>query len=285
MNLRDLLRSRSRPSLARPPVGTGGLSFDGLPAEAGGAGLVLRDATPRGFSARITGRTSGNAYAFTRADDATPGTFPQLADGTFGTGDATNGVAAFERTGRTDVPTDGTAVVWLDPLGSGIAGYGFTYAVTAAAPGPFTWLSAEEPASPFQHNCGTAGVWETAPAQGISLAAVGEYIVWYSSLASIAGDAGSGGPGYLYARLYNETTAAAVGSGTCAVWAPNSAVEGQNGFELSALVTTLVVSTIIRVQTYVTGGPFVHNPGRTGLGLVVSPVGLSMGRWRSLRTR
>ena len=126
----------------QPVAGSGALAFAGMLAAQGGPGLVAQDARATGFAARITAQatitgtisdTLTNAYGFAEVDEFDP-TFPEFDGGRFGDGTQ---LAAYERLGRTDVPTDGSAVVWLEPLLGGI-GYGFTYrgasAVHSTAP-------------------------------------------------------------------------------------------------------------------------------------------------------
>ncbi len=106
-----------------PLIGSGGIVV--------GADAV-RDARPQGFYARITAQpdTAVAAYGFARVDDSG---FAALTGDAATFGDGTS-LAAYEVTGRTDVPADGTAVVWCEPLRNAV-GYGFRYAITAGGGG------------------------------------------------------------------------------------------------------------------------------------------------------
>jgi hypothetical protein len=132
---------QSRPPLTRQPGGGGTISLSGLSAEQGGPGFVIHDYRERGFWGRITGQGGGNKYAYVWADSNQPDEFPQFPPVPLAASQETpqparagDGVklAAYEVTGRTDVPTDGSAIVWLEPLQSSIPGYGFTYTAAAA---------------------------------------------------------------------------------------------------------------------------------------------------------
>lgn len=145
-----------------PPTGTGNISFEGMAPEHGGTGLIVNDASARGFWVRVKappeGAGAGNRYGYDRADEGRPDTFPEtdfaagpvapleLVVGTiavtprkpYSSTGAEGDAPAYEVTGRTDVPTDGTAIVWLEPLVT-VPGYGFTY--TPAAPDPSAYQS------------------------------------------------------------------------------------------------------------------------------------------------
>ncbi len=113
-----------RSSPAESVTGSGNLAVSGRPPDNGLTALTIEDWSPRGFWAVITSHATGNAYGFARLDDGDPTTFPEL-DGAPEVGDGTL-LAAYEVTGRTDVPTDGTAKVWLRPLRSA-PGLAFEY--------------------------------------------------------------------------------------------------------------------------------------------------------------
>src|SRR5262245_53333823 len=126
---------RRRPS--QPLPSSGSVSVSGLPPEQGGDGLIINDGTPRGFYARITAQPDSQQplYGYVRVDEGLPPTFPALTVAPFesssqrlpysSTGSVLD-ARAFARTGRTDVPTDGSVVVWLEPHVAA-EGYGFTY--------------------------------------------------------------------------------------------------------------------------------------------------------------
>ncbi len=95
-------------------TGSGNLGVSGRPPDNGLTAQTIEDWSPQGFWAVITSHAAGNAYGFARLDDGDPATFPEL-DGAAEVGDGTL-LAAYEVTGRTNVPTDGTVKVWLEPL-------------------------------------------------------------------------------------------------------------------------------------------------------------------------
>lgn len=116
-----------RPRLPQSLLGSGDLVALGAPPELGGSGQQLLDLRPKGFWALITGQPDAatNAYAFERVDDGLPLTFPALAGDALVVGDG-DSLAAYEVTGRTDVPADSSVRVWLEPLRNAV-GYGFLY--------------------------------------------------------------------------------------------------------------------------------------------------------------
>ena len=106
-------------------VGSGALSVAGLAPDQGGVGQVLLDGRPEGFWAQIVGQPNpqSNAYAFVMIDDGAPDTPTQVSGAAAIFGDGVS-LAAFERSGSLSVPTDGSAIVWLEPLRLSV-GYGF----------------------------------------------------------------------------------------------------------------------------------------------------------------
>src|SRR5262245_33480469 len=126
---------RRRPS--QPLPSSGSVSVSGLPPEQGGDGLIINDGTPRGFYARIPAQPDSQQplYGYVRVDEGLPPTFPALTLAPFESPSQRlpyssifffKQKTAYEMTGRTDVPTDGSVVVWLEPHVAA-EGYGFTY--------------------------------------------------------------------------------------------------------------------------------------------------------------
>lgn len=177
-----------------PLIGSGGIVV--------GADAV-RDARPQGFYARITAQpdTAVAAYGFSRVDDegfaAITGDAAIFGDG--------SSLAAFEVTGRTDVPADGTAVVWCEPLRNAV-GYGFRYAITASAG---TVGGAAGKRSTTGYALSADDTWYQFPSPtgdffGVVVPATGTYVV--SAALQMSG-AVSAGTGLLIGRVYNQTRA------------------------------------------------------------------------------
>jgi hypothetical protein len=150
-------------------VGSGALTVTGLPHEQGGVGQVLFDQRSEGIWAQIVGQPdpTTNAYAFVLIDDGAPGApTPVVGDAAvFGDGSS---LAAFERSGSLTVPTDGSAVVRLEPLTSSV-GYGFTYAPA----GSVTAVTAQQIENYYFTSTDT---WEPT-GLSIDLPAAGTYLI------------------------------------------------------------------------------------------------------------
>lgn len=215
-----------RPRSPVRPSGTGNIEH---------GGDIIRDFAPSGFWARINAQPDPetNAYGFARTDDGTPvitseveDPFPVLAlegddddhgaeslpDGRWrGTGDPENSLAAFEVTGRTDVPTDGSVVVWLEPLAA-YPGYGFTYTPPGGAVS-----SLQSRFGPFVLT-GASGTYQDTGYR-LELPAAGTYLLIVDCLGHLAtlaatSVAGLAGIGF---RLYDETADDPVPYGECLV--------------------------------------------------------------------
>lgn len=157
---------------------------------------AVRDARPQGFHARITAHAGGGAYGFARVDDlgfaAVEGDAAAFGDGV--------DLPAQEITGRTDVPIDGTAVVWLEPL-RGALGYGFRYASASAGAGTIgdaiSWVASGVSLT-------ADNTWFTFPSgtSGAFVPATGTYVV--SAAIQMSGTIAVG-TGLLVGRVYNLT--------------------------------------------------------------------------------
>jgi hypothetical protein len=209
---------------SEPLVGSGDLDV---------GGQVLRDFRQRGFWARITAHPDAatNAYGFIRADDFTPATFPSLT-GAIEQGDGVS-LAAYEVSGSLTVPTDGSAIVWLEPL-RGAAGYSFRYGAASVAvfgasgpdhstgivPDPgstagtsrflredATWADASSTSFVYDVDVSTNGligtdnVWNTIAT--LALPAAGTYLLW--ATVGVSGAITAAPPGYIQARVLDFT--------------------------------------------------------------------------------
>lgn len=178
---------------AESAVGSGALSVEGIGS--GGAPPLLRDHTARGFLARINAHGTANAYGFARVDEGLPATFPELEGDAAITGDGST-LAAYEITGSTSVPTDGSVIAWLEPLRGGV-GYHFAYgAVAASTYGQHVLTSST--------SVPTSNVW-TASGLSVTVAAgTYEFLARVPCSALLSGS----GMGLVYGRLYNATAGA-----------------------------------------------------------------------------
>lgn len=207
---------RPRPQSSRSISGSGSLSFAGSLPDRGGSGIVAQDSRSSGFAARIKPLTvildtPTNAYAFAEVDDSDP-EFSDLPGGRFGDGAQ---LAAFERFGNLSVPTDGTAVVWLEPL-LGRAGYGFTYSSSAAA--------TEVNQSITTYAITADDTWENVTGCTITLPGAGSYILTatVTARAEITVGDDPSATGFVHARLYSATRGQSVSDSDVLVVATTS---------------------------------------------------------------
>lgn len=167
---------------------------------------AVRDARPQGFHARITAHAGAGAYGFVRVDDLG---FATVEGDAAAFGDGID-LPAHEITGRTDVPTDGTAVVRLEPL-RGALGYGFRYA--SATPASTTLIMGET----MRNNNNVFGGQLTADDTWfdacttffeLTLPVTSNYMLsaTISVRGSVTGDYGS-----VWGRFFNITTGIALG--------------------------------------------------------------------------
>ncbi len=234
-------RRRSQPESL---FGSGDLLVSGLSPEAGGSGISLQDARPIGFLARITAQPdpATNAYGFARVDEGDP-TFPALTGDAAINGDGVS-LAAFAQDGSLTVPTDSTAVVWLEPLRNGV-GYSFRY---VAAAGAMVYGS--------QRLVGSFGITSRAAwldtGLTLTLPAAGTYRVSGRVTGVLVPTAGGSlFTAGIYARLYDASAAAAVAdSASTVAWcAANPGTTSEATAPIAGDVTVTGAGTV-KLQVY-----------------------------------
>jgi hypothetical protein len=225
----------------RTPVvtGSGDIGFSQL-----GAGHVPLDSRATGFWAVIDAQDgTTNAYGFLRVDDGDgTGTYPTL-NPLYTTAQGTGSdVPAWEVMGRTDVPSDGSVKVWLEPNRMG-PGYTFKYDSGAAA------VTTDWETLNSSYSITGTSTWQYT-GHAITLPSAGIYLVTLQY--NLYGRFTSAAPADMAVRLWNSTQSQGFPSGPTAGASLNTPfmtanVDIVHGGSITA-VDTVTQSVVIQAQ-------------------------------------
>lgn len=217
-----------------------------------GGGIQFKDTRAHGFWAVIESRYApANSYGFTRVDDGDDGAYPPLTSTTL-TGDGQD-VPAWEVNGRTDVPTDGSVKVWMEPNKLG-KGYTFCYDAGGGGGGGTIGETVAYTTS-FVANIGafTSGVYGDIVTNALTLTTLGRWEVTLNVNATIITATGTTVPADIHAKVIQSSgDTFSMETGVC-----HREVAGAFGHTEWASVSklfTVTQTTVLKIQAKITAG-------------------------------